>query len=55
MMCHQDYKSIVIYILYHLWGLKKFYIFTLSFKFLYKQMPDDDQHDQNMCLKKKSI
>jgi hypothetical protein len=27
---------------------KKNYIFALSFKFLYKQTPDDDRLDRNM-------
>jgi hypothetical protein len=35
-------------ILYHLWAVAKFYIFTVRFKFLHKQTPDDDWLDRNM-------
>jgi hypothetical protein len=31
-----NYSRLVVYILYHLWDLAKIYIFTLSFKFLFK-------------------
>jgi hypothetical protein len=48
MIHHEDYKCIVIYILYHFWDLLKFYILTLSFKFLCKEIPDDDRLDRNM-------
>jgi hypothetical protein len=34
--------------LYNMWDLAKIYIFTLDFKFLYKQTPNDDRLGRNM-------